>query len=469
MKKVRARFAPSPTGLMHLGNIRTVLMNYIFVKKYDGTLVLRIEDTDEVRSDEKKVNAIVSDLKVVGLMYDEGPNKEGEKGPYFQSKRREIYQEFLQFFIDNNFVYRCFCTQEELKKKKEFQQKEGNPPRYDQTCLKLSSVKIKEKVDFGTKFIWRFKIYNDAVHTMQDLAKGKVTFEMKHYGDFAITRQDGSFTFVFANFVDDVHMKISHVIRGQDHLSNTAYQIAMYDALKIQIPIFWHLPIICNSDGSKMSKRDFGFSLQDLCNEGYFTESIINYLGIIGGSFKDEFQSLESLIKNIDFSNVSSGGNITFDKEKLRWLNHRWINILDLDEIVTRAKTLLKIKDSLKLKLQKLISVIRPEMYTLKDLVSYMDFYFNPKKYPLENLEKTIEKDVVKNIVVLLKNCVGVVKNGEDLINEIKLCSKKAEIPLRSFFMVLRHILTGTCQGLGIKELLRLFELEDIKSLIRNY
>src|SRR5579863_4599044 len=260
MQKVRVRFAPSPTGMMHLGNVRAALINFLFAHQKKGTFVLRIEDTDAQRMLDPEAKKIIEDLAWLGLTYDEGPHVGGPYAPYFQSERMNLYQEKLHLLKEKNLIYRCFCSEEELAKRRDRQQALKLPPRYDRTCLALSEKEINHLLDNNTLFIWRFKLDHQRSVTITDLAHGETTFKLSNFSDFAITRQDGSFTFIFANFVDDLLMKITHIFRGEDHLSNTANQAALFAAAGAPLPIYWHLPILCNLEGKKLSKRDFGFS-----------------------------------------------------------------------------------------------------------------------------------------------------------------------------------------------------------------
>ena len=238
----RVRFAPAPTGMMHLGNIRTALMNYLIAQQKQGDFILRIEDTDKERNYDPQAIKIQEDLAWLSLSFNEGPNIGGPYGPYFQSERDSIYQEKLKELVGAKCAYRCFCKVEDLEKKRQRQIALKQPPRYDRTCYKISMDESNDRAE-RESFIWR--VYLDHTKTVQikDLAHGVVTFEFKNFSDFPITREDGSVTFVFANFVDDMLMKISCVIRGEDHLSNTASQVALYQAFNAPVPIFWHMPI----------------------------------------------------------------------------------------------------------------------------------------------------------------------------------------------------------------------------------
>ena len=334
---VRVRFAPAPTGMMHLGNIRAALMNYLFAKQTHGTFILRIEDTDQKRNYDPDAKQIMQDLQWLGLEYQEGPGKGGHYGPYFQSKRAHLYQEHLAYLEKKGSIYRCFCSADELERKRERQQALHQPPRYDRTCLNISVHEIEQKLQHNEPFVWRVYVNHDHHANIYDLARHEIDFDLKNFSDFPITRQDGSFTFIFANFVDDLTMKITHIFRGEDHLTNTASQAVLYALFDTQLPIFWHMPILCNIDGKKLSKRDFGFSLRDLKDDGFLPEAICNYLAIIGGSFHEEIMSLETLAAVVDLNHPHASGHIKYDFEKLKWVNHQWIGrypILQLAEAV---------------------------------------------------------------------------------------------------------------------------------------
>jgi nondiscriminating glutamyl-tRNA synthetase len=471
-KKIRVRFAPSPTGFMHLGNIRTALFNYLFAQQKKATFVLRIEDTDESRNVDEAVFKIIQDLKWLGLRYKEGPIVGGKYAPYNQSERKHIYQQHLDDLILSQKVYRCFCSQEELEKKRQDQIAKKLPPRYDGTCLHLSEDHIKQKIAFGKKFIWRFKIDTQKIVELNTLERGILKFDLKNFSDFALTRQDESFTFLFANFIDDWLMKISHVIRGEDHLTNTAMQAALFDALAIPTPTFWHLPMICNKEGKKMSKRDFGFSLDDLKKAGFLPEAICNYLATIGGSFKEEVQSLKEFSRNFDFKNIHTTGSIKYDIEKLTWFNHKWISRLTLDKVVTRAKPFLfkEFPESKKLNDEKLsffIEKIKEELKTLNETPKLLAFCFENPKINKKEIEEKIGKEKTKIALKLITENVKHIDDINLFLNTLKKEAKELELKIKEIFSPLRYLLTGTFKGLGIHDILEMLTKEQIVSRLK--
>lgn len=470
---IRVRFAPSPTGFMHLGNVRAALFNYLFAEHHQGTFVLRIEDTDASRNLDVASQKIFDDLKWLGLSYDEGPVVGGKYAPYNQSDRSRHYEKHLNELIANQKVYRCFCTTEDLGKKRERQIALKKPPRYDRTCLHLSEEKVKDKVVHGIPFVWRFALNSDQLITIRDLAKGDVNFEMHNFADFPLTRSDGSFTFMFANFVDDWEMKITHVLRGEDHLSNTALQAALYDAFAVQLPTFWHLPMICNVEGKKLSKRDFGFSLDDLIQDGFLPEAVVNYLATIGVSSEQEVQSLEELVKSYDFSHVSGAAAVRYSVEKLIWFNHQWIQKISIDRLVSLCMPFLekefdKKVVSLVKDLDQKILLVRSEMKQLGDILSLLRFCFVEPVYSRTALLEVVPEEKFSLVQSLLQVGLNDATNPDVFVEKMKQ-ELKMQKGLASFFWKsLRYALTGAFSGMNFKDCSQLLAKDQLESRIQK-
>ncbi len=463
---LRVRFAPAPTGMMHLGNIRTALMNYLMAQQKQGTFILRIEDTDADRNYDPEALKIQEDLAWLSLTPDEGPQKDGGYGPYFQSQRNTIYQEKLKDLIKVGLAYRCFCSVEELEKKRERQIALKQPPRYDRTCLKLSLQESELKSE-TTPFVWRMQLDHTQTTKIKDLAHGVVTFDYKNFSDFPITRQDGSVTFIFANFVDDMLMNISCVIRGEDHLSNTASQAALYKAFNKELPLFWHMPILCNVDGKKLSKRDFGFSLRDLKEAGFLPEAITNYLAIIGGSFKEEIMSLKDLAQTINFDHISTTGQIKYDVEKLRWVNHKWINKIPSEKLLQLCMPYIKtafpeVENHSKEFLQKLLQKIAPEMITLPDCTKLLMFYFSSPTCSKVHAHGLSPFEIINTLQEIIKDAFN--ENDKDaFFKKIKSEISNKGVANKEAFTYIRYLLTGSEKGLAIGDLIELLDYETIK------
>jgi glutamyl-tRNA synthetase len=472
-KKIRVRFAPSPTGYMHIGNVRAALLNFLFAHQKNGTFILRIEDTDQNRNIDESGFSIVDTLKWLSLKYDEGPVIGGDYGPYFQSERTVKYQKQLDDMIRNQLVYRCFCSKEDLEAKREAQIAAGQPPRYDRTCLHLSDDKIKEKLAAGVPFIWRFKIDQDSMVEIDSMERGIIKFEMKNFSDFALTRQDGSFTFLFSNFVDDYLMGITHVIRGEDHLTNAAMQAAMFYACAYPLPIFWHLPMLCNLDGKKMSKRDFGFGIQELREAGFLPEAILNYVALLGNSFKQEIQSLGELTQNFDFENISSTGSIKFDMDKLYWVNHKWIERTPADRLVRLVKPFLheQIEESVKLddkRLEFILSKIKTDLKTLKDIGETLSFYFKSPKVNIEEIISEFGDDKTKFIQKIINKHYDLCDKTEQFLTNIKTDAKDYELSPKEIFGTVRYLLTGKFNGISVHDLFEILPDTEIAARLKK-
>jgi nondiscriminating glutamyl-tRNA synthetase len=478
-KSPRVRFAPAPTGLMHLGNIRTALINYLFANQKAGTFILRIEDTDQKRNFDPGAKKIIEDLQWLGLSYDEGPIKGGPYAPYFQSERTALYQEKLNQLKDKRLVYRCFCTSEELEKKRQQQLMLKLPPRYDRTCLGLSEREIQDKLDKNTPFLWRMKIDINQTIKVIDLARGTIQFDLKHFSDFPLTRQDGSFTFIFANCVDDAVMKITHVLRGEDHLTNTANQAVLYQAFDIPLPLFWHLPILCNAEGKKLSKRDFGFTLQDLKGSGFLPEAICNYLAIIGGgTFEQEIMSLEELVKTINFDDIHSTGYVRYDIEKLRWINHKWIDRYDPKKLTQVARPFLEkqfpqaieLED---LKLTQLLQTIKTDLITLQDVPHALHFYFEKPDITPKIVTQHIPSQLQPLIASIITKQLPTIEDPDIFTEGIKQEAKKIKIPLQTIFATVRIALIGKPQGPSIHDLIAMIGSKEathrIKGILQSF
>ncbi len=455
MSLIRTRFAPSPTGIMHIGNVRAALLNFLFAKQNKGTFILRIEDTDQQRNIADGTTSIVNHLNWLGLKFNEGPEVGGNFGPYFQSERSHIYQEYLTKLATDKHAYRCFCTVEELETRRNRQIALKKPPRYESTCTKLSEAEITKRLDNKMPYIWRMKIDATQKISFKDMARGILEFDLQHFSDFPLTREDGSFTFIFANCVDDIVMKISHVMRGEEHLSNTVNQTVLYQALEVKTPVFWHLPILCNQEGKKLSKRDKGFSLDDVQAQGFLPEAVCNYLGILGTSFEQEIMSLDQLAAAYRFEHLHGISQIRYDVEKLTWMNHKWIAQYDTEKLVTLCKPFLeqtydlsKISDQ---QLLRLIKLIQNDMHTLIESVRLLNFYFNKPVINLEN-QAVVVPEHFQAIQNILKQETPT-HNWSDFLKIMKEKIKTQAIPDKALYATLRILLTGSATGMQLHDL----------------
>ncbi|HJZ24528.1 MAG TPA: glutamate--tRNA ligase, partial [Candidatus Babeliales bacterium] len=464
---IRVRFAPSPTGMMHLGNVRVALFNYLFAQQKKGKFLLRIEDTDLERNIPGSDLKIIEDLAWLGLSYDEGPGKEGLVGPYLQSDRSHIYKSKLSELIDGNKVYRCFCTVEELEAKRKRQIKLKMPPVYDRSCLRLSDDMIKAKLIANISFAWRFKLNQESYVELVTFERGVMRFGLNNFSDPVLTRADGLVTFIFANFIDDWLMKITHIIRGEDHLSNSAVQAAMFIEFAIPVPVYWHLPFVCNVDGKKLSKRDFGFSLDDLSQAGFLPEAILNYLAALGSSLVPEVQSLDELCHGYNFSKVSGSGPIRFDIDKLTWFNHQWINRCDVQDLTQRVRPFLIAKIAAAqhmsdAEMSFLILKIQKEMKHLTDAATFLSFVFEEPTIILEAMSDRIGKQKVTQVMQVVKKHLDTIEQQEAFLFKIKNDAKSLGLKNGDLFCIIRYALIGNFEGIGIHDLLQMLPVETV-------
>lgn len=343
---IRTRFAPSPTGYLHVGGLRTALYSYLFAKKNGGQFLLRIEDTDQERYIEGAVEKLINSLETMGITYDEGPlvdgTEKGDKGPYTQSLRTELYRKHAAELIEKGHAYRCFCTRERLEEMRENQMKNKQAPMYDRCCLKLSPEEIQAKLSNGESFVIRQKIPHTSIK-FKDLVRGQMEFNGSTVDDQVLIKSDNFPTYHLANVVDDHFMEITHVIRGEEWLPSTPKHIALYEAFGWQPPQFAHLPLLLNADKSKLSKRQGDVAVEDYLKKGYLKEAIINFVAFLGwnpgGGETREIFTLKELEEVFSLEKVHKSGAV-FNLEKLDWFNWRWHKEMFNKEVSGYAKEL---------------------------------------------------------------------------------------------------------------------------------
>lgn len=331
---VRVRYAPSPTGHIHVGNARTAIFNYLFARHEGGTFIMRLDDTDLERSTEENIESMLEDIRWLGLDWDEGFLKGGDLGPYRETERKPLYDKYLKQLLDEDKAYRCFCTKEELEAERRKAEAEHRIYRYGGTCAHLSVDQVEKNLAEGKPYAIRLCIPQEDV-VVHDLIRGDVQFKAEEFDDFVIARQNGIPIYNFATVIDDALMNITHIIRAEEHLSNTPRQVFIYRALGFDVPQFAHVSLILAPDHSKLSKRHGAVSVGDYRQEGYLPEALINYLVLLGWSPKDdrEFFTMDELIRDFSLEGVSKSGAV-FDKKKLTWMNHMYLGRKDAAEIL---------------------------------------------------------------------------------------------------------------------------------------
>ncbi|MBI4743637.1 MAG: glutamate--tRNA ligase [Actinobacteria bacterium] len=426
---VRVRFAPSPTGYLHLGGARTALYNWLFAKANKGKFVLRIEDTDRTRSTDEAIGSIIKSLSRLGLNWDEGPDVDGDFGPYRQTERLNLYKEAAEKLLNEGKAYFCYCLPEELEKRRKEALKEGASPKYNGRCRNLAEEERGLLEKEGRKPVIRFKVVQDGSIRVNDIIRGEINFENKFLDDLIIVRTDGTPTYNFAAVIDDAMMKITHIIRGDDHLSNTPRQILIYEALGYPLPVFAHLPLIFGSDKTPLSKRHADVAIDEYFKKGYLPEVLINYLALLGWSYdeKTTIFSLNELIEKFSLGKVTKSPAI-FDLAKLEWMNGYYIRQLDVDELTDMVLPFLEEAgfkiDIPRGNLKKIIALIQERIKCLKEVVGLTDFFFKDLiEFDQGAVEKMFKKSEAMSILETAEK--KLLSLSDFNVNEIELVLRK--------------------------------------------
>ncbi len=399
--KVRVRIAPSPSGNLHIGTARTALFNYLYAKKTGGTFVLRIEDTDALRTEQAYVDNIFDSLKALGLNWDEGPDVGGEYGPYTQSKRFDIYPKYAQMLVDKGYAYECWCTNEELEHEKEEAVKNHKAYVYSRKCLNITPEQKEQYIKEGRKPSIRFKVEHKEL-VFNDMVKGELKFDTSLIGDFVIMKSNGAPTYNFAVVIDDMLMKITHIIRGEDHISNTPKQILIYEALGAKVPEFGHLGMILAPDRSKLSKRHGATAVSDFVKEGYLTDALINFVALLGWSPSDshEIKTVDEIAQDFRINEISSSNSI-FEYDKLNWMNGQYIKKMDISKLTDLIIPFLSDYDLSELsreKLEKMVEITREPLTTLKDIKDDVPYFFG-QKVPYDEVKDLLGTELSRNVL----------------------------------------------------------------------
>ena len=405
IKKVRTRYAPSPTGFMHVGNLRTALYEYLIAKSMDGTFVLRIEDTDQERYVEGAVDVIYNTLKTAGINHDEGPDVGGNFGPYVQSERKDMYLPYAEQLIKDGKAYRCFCTKERLEKLAENSEFGG----YDRHCRDLSEEEIEENLKNNTPYVIRQKMPLDGKTTFKDAVFGEITVDNSELQDQILVKTDGYPTYNFANVIDDHTMGITHVVRGSEYLSSTPKYNLLYEAFGWEIPTYVHLPLIMgkNEDGSvsKLSKRHGSTGFEDLVEDGYLPEAIINYIALLGWCPKDnqEIFTMKELEENFFIEGISKSPAV-FDYDKLLWFNAEYIKAMDEETFTAHAMPYYKeVFGDKEMDYSKFRGILQQRLEKFKDIPEKIKFFAELPEYDKELFVNKKSKTNLENAPINLK------------------------------------------------------------------
>ena len=420
MEKVRTRFAPSPTGRMHVGNLRTALYTYLIAKHEGGDFILRIEDTDQERHVEGAEGIIYRTLEKTGLIHDEGPDKDGGYGPYVQSERQKagIYMEYAKKLVEKGEAYYCFCTQERLNSLKKTVNGEEIMV-YDKHCLHLTKEEVEANLKAGKPFVIRQNNPKEGTTTFHDEIYGDITVDNAELDDMVLIKSDGYPTYNFANVVDDHLMKITHVVRGNEYLSSSPKYNRLYDAFGWKVPVYVHCPTITNEEHKKLSKRSGHSSFEDLLEQGFSTEAIVNFDALLGWSPTDnqEFFTLEELVKAFDYHNMSKSPAV-FDMTKLRWMNGEYIKKMDDGKFFELAKPYLEAAIKKPLDLKKIAGMVKTRIETLCDIADQVDFFEEMPEYSADMYIHKKMKTTKENSLETLKEVLPILEEQDDFSND---------------------------------------------------
>lgn len=472
---VRVRFAPSPTGYLHLGSLRTALYNFLFVRHHGGALVLRIEDTDQTRYVPGAAESLIQTLRVTGIEYDEGPDVGGDHGPYVQSERRDIYRQHGQQLIDNGHAYYCFCTPEGLEKMRGDQIARGLNPQYNRKCRNLEEGEISKKLEKGIPHVIRLKMPLDGETRVDDLIRGTVSFQNVLQDDQVLVKSDGYPTYHLANVVDDHLMNISHVIRGEEWLLSLPKHTQLYNAFGWNAPQWAHLPLLLNSDHSKLSKRQGDVAVEDYLEKGYLPQALVNFLALLGWNpgTDQEFFGMKELIEQFSLERVSKSGAV-FDIEKLKWMNGHYIRELHEEERIKFLTPLLEkagFDTSDGEKTRKIVSGIYKKISNVEDVVKEAKI-LNPdeieitEKDALEFLKKDTSKSV---LVIFLKGLEKIDELGMESFKKIMMdVQNQTGITKQDLWMPIRIALTGVTHGADLPLVIEIYGKKKVEHFVRK-
>ena len=442
MEKVRTRFAPSPTGRMHVGNLRSALYEFLIAKHAEGEFMLRIEDTDQERFVEGAVDIIYRTMEKTGLVHDEGPDKDGGYGPYVQSERMQtgIYMKYAKELIEKGEAYYCFCDKERLATLKSEVVEGKEITVYDKHCLHLSKEEVEANLAAGKPFVIRQNIPNEGTTTFHDELYGDITVENAELDDMILIKSDGYPTYNFANVVDDHTMNITHVVRGNEYLSSSPKYQRLYDAFGWKSPVYIHLPLITDENHKKLSKRSGHSSFEDLIEQGFLTEAIVNYIALLGWSPEDnrEIFTLDELIRDFDYRRISKSPAV-FDYVKLKWMNGEYIKAMDFDKFYEMALPYIKEVITKDMDFEKIAAMVKTRIEVFPDIKEHIDFLEALPEYDVEMYTHKKMKTNAETSLEVLTDILPRLEAQEDYSNDALyalLCDYVAEKGVKNGYVM---------------------------------
>jgi nondiscriminating glutamyl-tRNA synthetase len=487
---VRVRFAPSPTGHLHIGGARTALFNYLFAKHLGGSYILRIEDTDTSRNKADAEEKLIQAFQWLGLTWDEGPDIGGKYGPYRSMERLDSYQPFLNKLVSEEKAYPCFCTKEELEAERESALNNGQTPRYSGKCRHLTSEERESKIAENIPYTIRFAVTGDREIMFQDHIRGDMSFQRSDIEDFVICKSDGIPTYHFAVTIDDALMQITHVIRGEEHLSNTPKHVLLFEAIGHPVPEFAHIPLILNENGKKLSKRDetilqFIEQYHDL---GYLPDAVNNYLALLGWSpggeyIEEEIFSLDKLVELFSFDRINKAGAI-FNQEKLAWVNSQYIKATDLDELIELTKPYLEKNEDYQAYLKQnelrgeeagertreLVALFQTGMNQISDINTLIQLFTAEEAAYDDEANEVLTQDQVPVVLSAFSQKIEELTDytPAEIKKTLKAVQKETGFKGKQLFMPIRATTTGQIHGPDLNQTLYLLGKEKVLTRIEN-
>lgn len=470
---IRTRFAPSPTGFLHVGGLRTALYNFLFAKHHHGKMVLRIEDTDQSRLVEGAKEQLIETLHRVGLNYDEGPDVGGEFGPYVQSERIDLYRQHAQNLVESGNAYYCFCSPERLSRLREKQERLKLQPKYDGHCRNLTVEQVQEKIKKGIPHVIRLKMPQEGESVFNDLIRGEVRFQNEYIDDQILIKSDGFPTYHLANVVDDHLMVITHVIRGEEWLQSVPKHLQLYQAFGWEPPEMAHLPLLLNPDRSKLSKRQGDVAVEDFLNKGYLPESLTNFVALLGWNPGDdrEIFSLRQLIDEFSLKRVGKSGAV-FDVQKLNWLNGHYIREMEKEErfeFLTPFLAQAGYDTSDQTATEKIINSLYKKISRGNEIVKQAEIFYSDSLEISENQSLEVLREPTAKIVLetFLEKLVSVddidISSFQSIMKEVQ---QETGIKKQQLWMPIRVAMTGATHGPDLPVIIELFGKNKIKSFV---
>lgn len=480
-KNVRTRFAPSPTGHLHIGGARSALFNYLFARNQGGQFILRIEDTDQQRNVDQAEEKLLSSLRWLGVEWDESVDVGGPYGPYRSMDRIEIYQRYIDQLLQEGKAYYCFCSSEQLERDRELQLAKGETPKYAGTCRHLTAETIEQYRQEGRPASVRFRVEPDKQYVVNDLIRGQVSFDSNGEGDFVIVRPDGTPTYNFAVTIDDHLMRISHVIRGDEHLSNTPRQLMIYEALGFDPPEFAHVSLILNEDRQKMSKRDESIVqfVEQYRELGYLPEALLNFLALLGWAPEEEEEifTKDQLIEQFSLSRISKSPSV-FDREKLNWMNNHYIKQQSVERIVELCLPHLRAAGYVSATptaeqyewITKLVALYQEQLTNAEEIVRLASLFF---KDEIEYGEEATRVIAEEQAAIVLKAFLEEIEampefSSQEIKQGLKNTQKATGLKGKALFMPVRAATTGQTHGRDLNETISLLGKDTVSNRLRT-